>query len=161
MSENLVWSQFSTSSSKYQQVSKHGQLGQLSSSQSSSTEQWSAQHRTAHLMRQAALWSFTTKGACQDSTSYLASWLKPQKARGCKSSFQTHHHVVSLAVIVMRLMLKCMQTSKVQIQAHTLVWSVSFPAILVLLVMFTFCEHLVISFDSFCFIAWRCPSRAV
>ena len=40
-----------------------------------------------------------------------------------------------------------MQTSKVQIQAHTLVWSVSFPAILVILVMFTFCEHLVISFD--------------
>ena len=47
----------------------------------------------------------------------------------------------------MRLMLKCMQTSKVQIQAHALVWSVSFPAILVILVMFTFREHLVISFD--------------
>ena len=47
----------------------------------------------------------------------------------------------------MRLMLKRMQTSKVQIQAHTLVWSLSFPAILVILVMFAFCEHLVISFD--------------
>ena len=40
-----------------------------------------------------------------------------------------------------------MHTSKVQIQAHTLIWSVSFPAILLILVMFTFCEHLVISFD--------------
>ena len=59
---------------------------------------------------------------------------------------QTHHYVVSLVVIVMCLMLKRMQTSKVQIQAHTLVWSVSFLVFLVL-VMFTFCGHFVILFD--------------
>ena len=63
----------------------------------------------------------------------------------CQAS-QSHHHVLSLAVIVMCLMLRCMETSKVQIQAHTLVWSVSFLVFLVL-VMFTFCGHIVISFD--------------
>ena len=42
---------------------------------------------------------------------------------------------------------KGVMTSKVQIQAHTLVWSLSFPAIFWILVMFTFCEHLIISFD--------------
>ena len=40
-------------------------------------------------------------------------------------------------------MLKCMMTSKIEIQVHTLVWSVSF----LVLVMFTFCGHLVISSD--------------
>ena len=80
---------------------------------------------------------FTTKGAYQESCSDLMPHGSSHKrARGCKSSFQTHRHVVSLAVIVMCLMLTCMQTSKVQIQAHTLVWSLSFPAIVVILVMF-------------------------
>ena len=40
-------------------------------------------------------------------------------------------------------MLKCMMTSKIEIQAHTLVWSVSF----LVLVMFTLCGHLVVSSD--------------
>ena len=75
-----------------------------------------------------------------------ASWFKPQKGERLQVKLR-HHHVVSLAVIVMCLMLKCMQTSKVQIQAHTLVWSLSFAAILLVLVMFTFCGHLVIPFD--------------
>ena len=92
---------------------------------------------------------FATKGACQEeSCSYLASWLKVTEKRLRCQATKIHHHVVSLVVIVMCLMLKCMQTSKVQIQTHTLVWSVSFPVFLVL-VMFTFCGHFVISFDIF------------
>ena len=39
----------------------------------------------------------------------------------------------------MCLMLKCMMISKIEIQAHTLVWSVS----ILVLVMFTFCGHFV------------------
>ena len=75
-----------------------------------------------------------------------ASWLKCHRKEAVSQAAQAHHHVVSLAVIVMCLMLKCMHTSKVQIQAHTLVWSVSFLVFLIL-VMFTFCGHLVISFE--------------
>ena len=66
-----------------------------------------------------------------------------RKEARCQA-IKNHHHAVSLAVIVMCLMLKCMETSKVQIQAHTLVWSASFLVFLVL-VMFTFCGHLFIS----------------
>ena len=84
---------------------------------------------------------------CQEeSCSYLASWLKVTEKRLHCQATKIHHYVVSLVIIVMCLMLQCMQTSKVQIQAHTLVWSVSFPVFLVL-VMFTFCGHFVISFD--------------
>ena len=56
-------------------------------------------------------------------------------------------HVV-IVVKVMCLMLTCMQTSKVQIQIHTQIWSSCFRRFLVL-VMFTFCGHFVSSFDSF------------
>ena len=70
-----------------------------------------------------------------------ASWLKSQ--RGGPVRQLRHHHVVSLndslVVIVMCPMLKCMETSKVEIQAHTLAWSVSFQVFLVILVMFTLC----------------------
>ena len=74
---------------------------------------------------------------CQTHCLALPHWLKSKEAV-CQAT-QSHHHVVSLDVIVMRLMLKCMTTSKMQIQAHHLVWSVSF----LVLVMFTFCGHLV------------------
>ena len=46
----------------------------------------------------------------------------------------------------MCLMLNCVQTSKVQIQIHNQIWSSCFWRFLVL-VMFTFCGHLVFSFD--------------
>ena len=100
-----------------------------------------------HEARSISVVASATKGACQESAHTLPHGSRSQKG-GCLSSTQNHHHAVSLAVIVMCLMLKCMQTSKVQIQAHTLVWSVSFLVFLVL-VMFTFSGHLVISFDIF------------
>ena len=71
-----------------------------------------------------------------------------QEKRHAVSSTQSHHHVVSLAVIVIRLMLKCMQTSKDQNPDPYSDLVVLFPAIFLILVMFTFCEHLVISFDN-------------
>ena len=40
----------------------------------------------------------------------LPLWLKSKEA-GCQTT-QSHHHAVSIVVIVMCLMLKCMQTSK-------------------------------------------------
>ena len=54
-----------------------------------------------------------------------------------------HHHVVSLAVSVMCLMLKYMETSKVQIQIKNWIWS----ACLGILFMFTVCGHIVAHFD--------------
>ena len=78
---------------------------------------------------------------CQAHCLVLPHWLKSKEAV-CQAT-QRHHHVVSLAVIVMCHMLKCMMTSNPRIQAHTLVWSVSF----LVLVMFTFCGHLVIYSD--------------
>ena len=73
------------------------------------------------------------------TTCLIGSSLKEAVCQAIKNL----HHVVSLAVIVMCLMLKCMMTSKMEIQAHTLVWSVSF----LVLVMFTFCGHFVIYSD--------------
>ena len=100
-----------------------------------------------------------TKGACQESCSYLMPRDSRSQKRSVLSGIKIHHHVVSLVVIVMCLMLKCMETSKVEIQAHTLVWSVSFLVFLVL-VMFTFCGHFVIPFDSLALIHLDVLSQA-
>ena len=51
--------------------------------------------------------------------------------------------MVSLAVSVMCLMLKCMEASKVQIQINNQIWS----SCLLVLVMFTVCGHFVTHFD--------------
>ena len=75
------------------------------------------------------------------STSLPCTASLAQVKRGWMSHI--HHHVISLDVIVMCLTLKCMQTSKVQIQAHNMVWSVC----LLVLVMLTFCGHFVTYFD--------------
>ena len=76
----------------------------------------------------------------------LPHWLKSKEA-GCQTT-QSLHHVATLVVIVMCLMLKCMQTSKVEIQINNQIWSSCFWRF-VILVMLILVGHFVTHFDIF------------
>ena len=109
------------------------QLGQRKHSFSSSTEKQDAQ--------------FITRGSSLNSVSRNSSATKErvkifnltpslaQIKRGVLCQTSKNHHVVSVAVIVMCLMRKCMETSKVQVQINNKIWSSCFAVLL----MFTFC----------------------
>ena len=90
--------------------------------------------------------SLRSKGTCQD-INLTASLAQVKRGVLCQTS-KSHHHVVSLVVIVMCLMLICMQTSKVQIQINDQIWSSCFWRF-VILVLLILVGHFVTHFDTF------------
>ena len=140
------------------QTSLFGSQSSTSNSVSAFSES-ACQSVSTHLHRQLRssptqliiiMWGSSAHGRCcrvhnlhQGSMSnYHVYASLAQDKRGWLSLTQSHH-VVSLVVSVMCLMLKCMETSKVQIQIKNQIWSCCL-GVLVMLILF---GHFVTHFD--------------
>ena len=126
MSLNLVWSQSSTSSSSQHSVS---QLGQRKNSQSSSTEKLSSVHLVRQMAVSVADQVTPQKGSVsryQVSTPLPCTASLAQDKRGCLSSYSESSSCCLISCHCHVSHAQTHKTSKVEIQVHNLIWSVSF-----------------------------------